>query len=166
MPCIRVVEVVSRVTMTLVIALLLPVRSHAQQVTAAAGGEGVSGGLRVAWTIGEPVVATGTAANVVATQGFHQPPSDFSTAVVPITSIADWQLYPNPTRGLLQLSTTSSEAHHAVVLNALGQRVDTWSINASANAWSVDHLASGAYRLRVFDRSNTEIRTIPFIVSQ
>lgn len=145
---------------------LAPRDLQAQTILGAAGSEGVAGVLHIAFTIGEPVIATGTSANTIITQGFHQPPSDFSTAVVPITSNADWQLYPNPTRGLLQLITTSSEAHHAVVLNALGQHVDTWPINASTNAWAVDHLASGAYRLRVFDRSNTEIRTIPFIVSQ
>lgn len=138
----------------------------AQQVFATAGDAGAGTGLQVAWTIGEPIVNTGTSASIIATQGFHQPPADFSTAIVPVTTNADWQLFPNPTRDLLQLNTTSSDAHHAVVLNALGQRVGAWPINTTASVWPVDHLASGAYRLHVFDRNNTEIQTIPFIVAQ
>lgn len=112
------------------------------------------------------MTATGTNSTIIATQGFHQPPPDFSTVIFPGTANADWQLFPNPTRGSLQLHTTSSAAHHAVVLNALGQRVDSWWIHATANTWSVDHLASGAYRLHVFDRNNTALSTIPFIVAQ
>ncbi len=153
-------------TAILVLAAMLTQNARAQTVLASSGSEGNGGGLHWAWTIGEPMIATGTSPAVIVTQGFHQPPADFSTVVVPVTANADWQLFPNPTRDLLRLNTTASEAHHAVVLDALGQHVAMWSGITSTNSWSVDHLASGAYRLQVFDRGNNELRTIPFIVTQ
>lgn len=140
--------------------------AQAQQLTATAGSHAVAGDLSVAWSIGEPIIATGNGANVITTQGFHQPPADFTTVIVPVTSNADWQLYPNPTRGVLQLNTSSTKAHLAVVLNALGQEVRTWPINAASTLWSVHDLASGSYRLYVFDRNGAALQTLSFIVAQ
>ena len=145
---------------------LVALHADAQAVVTASGGQGIGPDLHVAWTMGELIIVTGTSANTVATQGFHQPPADFTTAIVPINVNSDWQLFPNPTRSLLRLNTSSSEAHHADVLNALGQRVARWSIHASSTAWSVEGLASGTYRMRVYDRSENELSTLPFIVTQ
>ncbi len=147
------------------LGIIMASGASAQHVLAPAGSSGTGPGLEVAWTIGEPLITTGSSASTIATQGFHQPLTDFSTAIAPVSDNTDWQLFPNPTRGLLQLTTTSSEAHHAIVLNALGQHVGAWSISEPINTWRVDHLASGTYRLRVVDRNNHELHTLPFIVT-
>jgi len=121
----------------------------------------------VAWTIGEPIIATGTGTTVIATQGFHQPPSDFNTSVLlRAEGSAAWHLFPNPTRDILQFSTTEPTAYQAEVINDVGQRTLLWPIIASQGLWKVDGLASGAYHLRVMDRSGNELQTLEFIVSQ
>ena len=139
---------------------------QAQQVMASAGGHGSGAGLQVAWTIGESIIATGTSANIIATQGFHQPPADLTTVIIPPVTNADWQLFPNPTRGTLHLSTSALEADHAQVINAFGQRVAIWPIIASTGAWDVNTLAGGSYRLRVFDHDANLLQTLSFIVVQ
>lgn len=147
------------------LGLIMASGASAQHVLISAGGAGTGANIEVAWTLGESLIATGTSASTIATQGFHQPPGEFSTAVVPVSANADWQLFPNPTRRLLHFTTTSSEVHHAVVLDAVGQHVGTWSITGPTNTWSVDHLASGTYRLRVVDRNSNELHTLSFIVT-
>lgn len=158
----------TKVRSPLVLALITSGLSaaQAQQLTATAGSHAIVGDLSVAWSIGEPITTTGSGANAIATQGFHQPQIDFITVIVPIHSNADWQLFPNPTRGALQLYTSSPEADHADVLNALGQRVVTWSIHAMRGAWDVEALASGSYRLHIFDRYGAALQTLSFIVAQ
>ena len=138
-----------------------------QNAVTSAGAQGAGGDLLVAWSIGEPIIATGTSASVVATQGFHQPPADFNVAVILRAGTpATWQLYPNPTRDILRFSTTEQNAYHAEVINAVGQRTHLWPITASNGQWSVGELASGAYHLRVLDRAGNELRSLEFIVTQ
>ena len=151
------------------IALLLATGTEAaaQYVLAATGGAGAGADLYVAWTIGEQVIAAGAGPTVGATQGFHQPPQDFSTSMVLSRgSDTEWELFPNPTRGTLQLITSSAHARHAEVINALGQRLRTWSIDAMGSSWSVADLASGSYRLQVYDSANNPLHTLTFIVAQ
>lgn len=147
--------------------LLCASSAMAQQALASAGGEGSGGGLHVAWSIGEPIIATGTSANIVVTQGFHQPPTDFSTVIIPVADNDEaWQLFPNPTRDALHLITTDAKAAQAMVINALGQRVALWPIQSASATWSVETLASGAYHLRVLDNTGAELHTFEFIVTQ
>lgn len=151
-------------TVVLLLAAMLLLNVHAQTVLASSGSEGSSGGLQWAWTIGEPMIVTGTNPNVIATQGFHQPPADFSTAVVrPDDTRPDWLLFPNPTREFLHLRTTSTAATHALVLDALGRQVAHWAVEQQA--WSVAGLAAGTYRLRLLDRNGDELHTLEFIVT-
>lgn len=141
--------------------------ARAQSVLASGGTKGNAGNLSVAWTVGEPITPTTAGIGLIATQGFHQPPSDFNTWVLPRPTEPDvWQLYPNPTRDLIQFSTTAPNAYQAEVIDAVGHRTLLWPINAARSLWSVDGLASGAYHLRVLDRSGNELHTLEFIVSQ
>lgn len=148
----------------LVLVAMLVLNVHAQSVLASSGSEGNAGGLQWAWTIGEPMTVSGTSPTVIGTQGFHQPPADFSTAVVrPDDTRPDWLLFPNPTREFLHLRTTGTAATHALVLDALGRQVAHWAVQQQA--WSVAALAAGTYRLRLLDRNGAELHTLEFIVT-
>lgn len=136
-----------------VIALLCGVRSsvHGQQVLATTGAELQSGNLSIAFTIGEPVIATQTGDSVVITQGFHQPSTDLTTTVVaaPDPSI-QVSAFPNPAREQVTLVAHGVEGVLEYRLHdALGRLVETHAQVPVTHLLEVGHLSSGLYNLVV-----------------
>lgn len=73
-------------------------------VIATAGGSGTVNGVTVMWTVGEVAVLTLEGAEGYVTQGFHQPPSELSSAPYETAPTASVDVWPNPTANTLLVS--------------------------------------------------------------
>jgi hypothetical protein len=140
---------------------------YGQQVLASSGAEFQSGNLAIAFTIGEPVIATQTGGSAVVTQGFHQPPTDFTTAVVaaPDPSI-QVSAFPNPAREQVTLVAQGVEGVLEFRLHdALGRLVETHAQVPATHLLEVGHLSSGLYNLVVL-HNHRPIATIKLSIAR
>ncbi|RTQ44859.1 T9SS type A sorting domain-containing protein [Hymenobacter gummosus] len=62
----------------------------------------------------------------------------------------DWQVYPNPSRGVLhvQLPSAAATGSALTLLNALGQPVARWRVTQARSSLDVQQLPAGVYLLR------------------
>ncbi len=100
------------------VSLCYPTLGLSQSVIAADGGSGQSGGISIAWTLGEFAVASLETSNGSITEGFHQP----YLSISPIPAIGalpastkneveySISLAPNPVRYQLQVKVKHQEA--------------------------------------------------------
>jgi hypothetical protein len=87
--------------------LVLFGQSLERQVIASAGGYGFSFGKNATYTIGETVTATGSASNIVITQGFQQPVSG-SVGIEEMDVGLSVNVYPNPASNEVAIEITSA----------------------------------------------------------
>jgi hypothetical protein len=114
-------------------------------------------GITYSYTVGEPVIFTHTSANIILTQGFHQP--DLCEVVGTNTpeSLANWQveIFPNPAEDVLflKISTEKNPTLRADIFDVLGKLVRN-DLNITLNnleSISVKELSEGYYFLRLTD---------------
>jgi len=121
-----------------------------QQVIATSGQEFTGPDVHISFTIGELVIATGTAADVALTQGFQQPISDISTEVMPNADPSfSISAYPNPAREQITLAVEGVDGLIDLrLLDAAGRLISTHSNVAMLHTLDVSALASGSYILQ------------------
>jgi hypothetical protein len=129
------------------VLLCLPAGASAQQLIASCGAEFQNGSTRIAFTIGEPVIATHLAASVVTTQGFHQPDDDFSTHVVQVLDPAvEVIAFPNPARDEVTVMVTGAiDPIALIVVDATGRSVLRADPVSHRGTIDVRPLSSGCY---------------------
>ncbi len=142
--------------------LLMTSEATAQQVIANVGAEFQNGNTRLSFTIGEPVIATLAAAGAIATQGFQQPPNDFSTAVVqqvdPALTIT---AFPNPAREQITVMAEGlSGTIDLRLLDASGRLVMVYDNAPARHTLDLAHLSNGCYTILALsdDRSIATIK--------
>jgi hypothetical protein len=120
-----------------------------RQVTAAGGGAGQSGDLFIQYTVGEPVIATIGAGDLLLTQGMQQP---FLPTVGPyVMPIANFILYPNPasTTVKAQFDLLTEADVQCRIANSIGQQVYQQSQHYGAGQvimpLPVNRFAKGTY---------------------
>lgn len=123
----------------------------AQEVIAASGAVFGNGSLSIAFTIGEPVIATDSAPGLFLTQGFHQPPDDFSTSVADVVLFGvDVIAYPNPAREEVTIQVRGTYGPLVVeVFDAAGRSVHARSAFTGSTRLDATSLASGTYHARI-----------------
>ena len=94
-----------------------------RQVTASTGGSGLAGNILIQYTVGEPVVTTLMAGNILLAQGFHQP------ELPPLSPGADpikgYILFPNPaaTQVKVQFELLTPSGVTFRLINSAGQQL-------------------------------------------
>jgi len=83
------------------------------EVVSTAGSNLISSSVSLEWTLGEISIKTLQGETNILTQGFHQPEYSVTNISEPVAGI-DFQVYPNPTSGILQI-TIAFERERAVV---------------------------------------------------
>jgi len=123
----------------------------AQQVLAAAGGSFGNASHIVAFTLGEPVIATAVQSTVIATQGFHQPADDFTTTVTIVADPAMQVLaFPNPAREEVTVVVEGTDRSVTLeAFDAIGRAIPGPSTFTGRVTMDVRSLASGTYHLRL-----------------
>lgn len=132
-------------------AISLASAASAQQVIAATGGHFQNATHGIAFTIGELVGATIGATDFVLTQGFHQPPADFSTAMAEVLEPnAEVTAFPNPSRDEVTVQVRGVEGTSALELfDATGRAVWARLAFNGSIVLDVSALASGTYHARI-----------------
>lgn len=138
----------------------LQAQQLAPVVIASAGKDVSNGGKRLAFTVGELVVSTENNGNYTLTQGFHQPPSLYFTAINnDINSEVSINVFPNPTRDIVNVSIRSDNSDQICqvdIYNLYGQKVNppfNRSSTPTEENISIDlsDLAHGAYFIRIYN---------------
>lgn len=125
-----------------------------QYVIGSIGGSFANANIDVNYTAGEAVIQTQSTAQVILTQGFHQPDMG-SLGVNEIAEIGTLLLYPNPTTSMLNVKM--NDVGHGgnaelEVFDLNGQRVYSETIyttGSGAVQLNVEALPPGHYQLRV-----------------
>lgn len=133
------------------VALSAMGRCAAQDVLASAGAGFQSATYTVAFTIGEPVIATQVQSAVILTQGFHQPGDDFTTVIAEVMDPqAEVLAFPNPARDQVVVQVQGVAGAGAIELfDAAGRTVREPSSFNNSVTLDVSALASGTYHARI-----------------
>lgn len=137
--------------------LAAPIAGTAQTVVSGGGGHHADAATRITYTIGEPVIATAGANNVVLTQGFHQPWADITTMVEdsPANTIVI-NVYPNPVSHTLHIACEGdADAQQYFLHDAAGRLVNEGRITSAITDLDMEAYASGGYILRVLGNDTT-----------
>lgn len=131
------------------------------------GGHHADATTRITYTIGEPVIATAGASNVVLTQGFHQPWADISTLVHDTpenTSVIN--VYPNPVSHTLHIACeVAAHAQQYFLHDAAGRVVNEGHITSAITDLDMEAYASGGYILRVLGNDHTTLKSFKISIT-
>ncbi|MCR9171985.1 MAG: T9SS type A sorting domain-containing protein [bacterium] len=99
------------------------------------GGEFSNASIDVNFSAGEAVIQTMSDANVIVTQGFHQPTSELNS-IFEISKADELKLYPNPVQSELNIEYNSNGGGEATVqiFDAFGRLVLSDQINVGNNS--------------------------------
>lgn len=138
-------------------------------VVASGGGTGTADSLNVMFTLGEPATTTAVTlgGQLVLTMGFHQADRELVSIEQPEPVTVDYQVFPNPTRGLLSLQLTSDVPVTLLVdvLDAQGRRttVPTQRLGFVGNNETIlnlSALADGMYLLQIREVEGKTLQTL------
>lgn len=127
-----------------------------QMVIGALGGDFSNANIDVNYTAGEVVIQTETTANVIVTQGFHQP-LDGIGGLYEMENTTAMTLFPNPTKDVLNVrideyGQLNGEAE-LVIYDINGQQVHNetlYYLNQNGTVQlNVGSLSSGHYQVRI-----------------
>lgn len=140
-----------RFSLSLVLVLFGAAQCAAQsldrQVIGTSGDQYITAAATMDFTMGEPITATLTGQNGIATQGFHQGTISI-TSVRETLSLAELSVYPNPTTDRLTISTAIENALWQ--LHTLdGKIVSSGALNIGNTTVDVSSLAQATYMLTI-----------------
>ncbi len=126
---------------------LLNAQSITPQVLASAGASMRAGNVFVEWTLGEMATETYRTANLVITQGFHQP------NLVRVSSqdahLANISVYPNPTADVAIIYNPEGKSVEVQLLNMSGQAIYMRQFNHINHPIDLHNLPAGPYILQL-----------------
>lgn len=120
-----------------------------QQLLSSSGDFYESNLLQIGWSIGETVIDTYSANDVILTNGFHQ--SKLSITNVDDILNLDLKLYPNPTADILNVSFNSGflELEYSV-FNSSGDKLKNGTIIQPNQQINFQRYSSGTYLVKFF----------------
>jgi hypothetical protein len=148
-------------------ALGLQLSAQMQQVIAGAGSYFSNASGSIAFTIGEPVIATQTSGGIIITQGFHQPEDEFSTTAPALAPASGIAVFPNPTRDEVFVTLTGSGTGWTCTLYDLCGKITLQQVlPAQRNTLDLSAFANGPYALHVVDANGQLARTFQLIIAK
>ena len=147
--------------------LALPALTMAQTVMSGGGGHHTNATTAISYTIGEPVIATVSAAGTTLTQGFQQPWADITTEVNNTTTeLPVINVYPNPVRHTLHIAVDQgAEAQNYFLHDGAGRLVTEGRLSSTITDLDMQPYASGGYVLRVLGNGNSTLQTFKIHVT-
>jgi len=151
----------------LLFTLGLPVLALAQTVVSGGGGHHSNATTAISYTIGEPVIATVSAAGTTLTQGFQQPWADITTEVTNTTTdLPEISVYPNPVRHTLHIAVDQgADAQHYFLHDGAGRLVTEGRLSSTLTDLDMQPYASGSYVLRVLGNDHSTLQTFKIHVT-
>lgn len=136
-----------------------------QHVIGSLGGSFVNANIDVNYTAGEAVIQTQSTAQVIVTQGFHQPDLDGLGGLSEATLEGSVHLYPNPTNAVLNVQldevAQGSGDSELMIYDLNGQQVyqeTVYSIGSGFVQLNVEALPPGHYQLRIISANGVVSR--------
>jgi len=133
-----------------------------QDIVSSQGDSYTTGNNTIDFTIGEPIIETGTGGSNELTQGFHQ--TNFT-----ITSVEDFKpelnikVFPNPTAEILNISSGETTNKTYQIFDTNGKLVKQGTISGANTTVNVVDLSSGTYVLAISGINNTPLKTYQII---
>lgn len=137
---------------------------YAQEVISSQGDSYSNPNGSIEFTIGEPVVFTGTDGSNDVTQGFHQTNWNF-LGIEDHNSSVQAFIFPNPTNEFLCVKTEGLKAGHYKMMDASGRIVLTGELTSAETNIDVRELRSGNYNLLLLTEDEP-VKTIKLIKHQ
>ena len=130
-------------------ACLIHTGASAQEVIGSAGASYHSGTAGLAFTLGEPITVTHAASDLFLTQGFHQPPDDFTTEVVAVNDPGiTVAAYPNPAREQVTIAAQGwTSPMDLRLFDATGRLISTYANVGPLHTLDAMHLSAGCYTI-------------------
>jgi len=149
-----------------IIILIVSFNSHSQDlslnVISNQGGSGVIEGIKLNWTIGEPIVETVENSAIILNQGFHQSVFNSTSLSINQENNLGLVIWPNPVNNELNISldTNLNSKLNLNLYEVSGRFINQASVNTIESNISIDvtNLSSGIYVLHISD-SNGFIKT-------
>ncbi|MEO6760470.1 MAG: hypothetical protein ABIO24_13510 [Saprospiraceae bacterium] len=146
------------------LSLKVTSQSLAPTVLAAAGSSACDADIRVAWTLGEPIIQT---AGTI-TQGFHSAEIPLLTSTAAPFQNSRVQAFPNPVDGLLHLQFEAGKPgafRQASIWNTLSHQQLAFGIPAEADAYDINcfQLVPGIYWLVLRNQDGSLFYTLRFV---
>ncbi len=142
--------------------------AHAQSISpfviSSAGGEGESGEMTIQWTLGEMMIETFDANDMILTQGFHQP----HLIVTSVDEIPGHDIcidaYPNPTDNHVHIRLNDGEYAdmHYSLFDSNGRLIGTRPLESLVTQVNLTQHEPGVFFL-IITRSNEEIKTFKIV---
>jgi hypothetical protein len=139
-------------------------------VVASSGTYAQTGNLSLSFTVGEPATLTAVtlSGSLVVTMGFQQPVQDDLVGIQgPVSVPVEYEVFPNPTSGLLFLKLSSEQPVTLTVdvLDARGRHTSVPSqrlgfVGTNETIFNFSSLADGIYLLRVRELEGKVLKTL------
>ncbi|MGM0619802.1 MAG: T9SS type A sorting domain-containing protein [Bacteroidota bacterium] len=135
----------------------------AQEVISAAGETKSAAEYEVSWTLGEPVIATGSSGNYSVTQGFHQPKLTVTSTQIFADDLTI-EVYPNPTHEfvLIHSSQLLENAEYAL-FSLSGEKLMVGKITSKITKLNIESRASGSYLLKLSGENSRPLQTFKIV---
>lgn len=149
----------------LLILLLVPAGViFAQEVISTAGETKSNSGYDVSWTVGEPVIRTLSAGNVILTQGFHQS----KLIITAVENVPDMKniitVFPNPTNQFAIVKFNRiPEKNSYQIFDLSGKVLESKIISSLETQIDLTHFANGSYLLKIIQENNQPLQTFKII---
>jgi hypothetical protein len=130
-------------------------------VITTAGGYQSNAFCSLSWTMGEPLIETGSTQQNYITQGFQQPASIIiNSADNASNSQGNVTAYPNPVTSSVYINSTTNQSSRAEVMDLTGQTVYKKTVTRKDNEMNLSNLANGIYLLKVFTEEGKLLQTL------
>ena len=154
-------KLIQLTTILIFCCFLLQGQTIQNEVISSVGESSTTSNKSVSWTIGEPIIETGSNTTNILTQGFHQ--SYFIvTSIEENLSIIDFKLvlYPNPTAGMIQLyySLGDEEELEYRFISINGKELDSGNLLRETELQlDLREYESALYFLNVYSKENQQL---------
>jgi hypothetical protein len=154
-------KLIQLTTILIFCCFLLQGQTIQNEVISSVGESSTTSSTNVSWTIGEPIIETGSNTTNILTQGFHQ--SYFIvTSIEENLSIIDFKLvlYPNPTAGMIQLyySLGDEEELEYRFISINGKELDSGNLLRETELQlDLREYESALYFLNVYSKENQQL---------
>lgn len=140
----------------------------AQQSVNGAGGQASGSGGTASYSVGQVVYTSASGSGGQINQGVQQPYEFYIISAVVHRDInLEMSVYPNPAQFVVNLKIDNaallSEGLYGTLFDLSGAQVSVNPVNGQLTQIPVDHLAAGAYILRVTNRDGAEMQSFKII---
>ena len=157
-------KVASFVFITFIAFSFLHTTTNSQEIISPAGNHHEAGNISISWTLGETVVETFKADEIILTQGFHQP----ALTVVSIDEIDapgyNITAFPNPTKSFITLNVETEDFENLRfgLYDFNGRLIKHNRLYERHTNVSFEGLEQGVYFIRIIE-NNKSLTTIKVI---